>query len=143
MLDATIGEDPADPATHLPAGQSRPKFMDVLQAKVLTGARIGILEPLFGGTFFTLTGIMRGGACPDEQPIRQQCGPCKERLQQDRDRQHYGSERELQRWSSALRQTSFVKPGFVADLHTVSVRVADVCREVVGTPFGPKARFLV
>jgi amidase len=49
MLDATIGEDPADPATHLPAGQSRPKFMDVLQAKVLTGARIGILEPLFGG----------------------------------------------------------------------------------------------
>src|SRR5579863_1227830 len=23
------------------------------------------------------------------------------------------------------------------------VRVADVCREIVGTPFGPKARFLV
>ena len=30
MLDATIGEDPADPATHLPPGQSRPKFMGAL-----------------------------------------------------------------------------------------------------------------
>jgi Asp-tRNA(Asn)/Glu-tRNA(Gln) amidotransferase A subunit family amidase len=48
MLDATIGEDPADPATHLRAGQSRPKFMDALDAGALKGARIGILEPLFG-----------------------------------------------------------------------------------------------
>jgi amidase len=48
MLDATIGEDPADPATHLPQGQSRPKFMDALQAGALKGARVGILEPLFG-----------------------------------------------------------------------------------------------
>jgi Asp-tRNA(Asn)/Glu-tRNA(Gln) amidotransferase A subunit family amidase len=39
----------ADPATHLPASQSRPKFLDVLQPAVLKGARIGILEPLFGG----------------------------------------------------------------------------------------------
>src|SRR5215472_13120365 len=31
MLDATIGEDPADPATHLPPGQARPKFLDALQ----------------------------------------------------------------------------------------------------------------
>jgi len=48
MLDATIGEDPTDPATHLPPGQSRPKFADVLAAGALKGARIGILEPLFG-----------------------------------------------------------------------------------------------
>ena len=48
MLDATIGEDPGDPATHLPAGQSRPKFADALPSATLKGARIGILEPLFG-----------------------------------------------------------------------------------------------
>ena len=48
MLDATIGEDPADPATHLMQGQSRPKFVDVLRTASLTGARIGVLEPLFG-----------------------------------------------------------------------------------------------
>jgi amidase len=46
MLDNTIGEDPADPATHLPPDKSRPKFMDALQAGVLKGARIGTLEPL-------------------------------------------------------------------------------------------------
>lgn len=49
MLDATIGEDPDDPATHLPAGQSRPRFVDALQTTALKSARIGILEPLFGG----------------------------------------------------------------------------------------------
>jgi Asp-tRNA(Asn)/Glu-tRNA(Gln) amidotransferase A subunit family amidase len=48
MLDNTIGEDPADPATHLQSGQSRPRFMDALQAGALKGARIGVLEPLFG-----------------------------------------------------------------------------------------------
>jgi Asp-tRNA(Asn)/Glu-tRNA(Gln) amidotransferase A subunit family amidase len=48
MLDATVGEDPADPATHLPAGQQRPKFADALRSGSLKGARIGILEPLFG-----------------------------------------------------------------------------------------------
>src|SRR5580700_5096667 len=48
MLDATIGEDPADPATHLPTGQQRPKFVDSLQTGALKGVRIGILEPLFG-----------------------------------------------------------------------------------------------
>jgi amidase len=48
MLDTTIGEDPADPATHLQAGQSRPVFMKALQAGALKGARIGILEALFG-----------------------------------------------------------------------------------------------
>ncbi len=48
VLDATIGEDPADPATHLAPGQSRPKFADALQAVALKSARIGVLEPLFG-----------------------------------------------------------------------------------------------
>jgi amidase len=48
MLDSTIGEDSDDPATRLPAGQTRPKFLDALKAGALKGARIGILEPLFG-----------------------------------------------------------------------------------------------
>ena len=48
VLDATVGEDPADPATHLAPGQARPRFMDALDAGALKGARIGILEPLFG-----------------------------------------------------------------------------------------------
>lgn len=48
MLDATIGEDPADPATHLPAGVTRPRFSDALNPQALKGARIGVLEPLFG-----------------------------------------------------------------------------------------------
>src|SRR5579862_5132060 len=38
---------------------------------------------------------------------------------------------------------SFVEPRLIGNLDVVSVRVADVCREVVGAPFGPKARFLV
>jgi len=48
MLDVTIGEDPADPATHLQPGQQRPTFMQALDAGALKGVRIGILEPLFG-----------------------------------------------------------------------------------------------
>jgi len=49
MLDATIGEDPDDPATHLPPDQSRPKFMDALRNASLKGVHIAILEPLFAG----------------------------------------------------------------------------------------------
>jgi amidase len=48
VLDATIGEDADDPATRLAAGQSRPKFAEALPNASLRGARIGILEPLFG-----------------------------------------------------------------------------------------------
>ena len=48
VLDATIGEDQADAATHLKPGQARPKFMDGLQAGALKDVRIGVLEPLFG-----------------------------------------------------------------------------------------------
>jgi Asp-tRNA(Asn)/Glu-tRNA(Gln) amidotransferase A subunit family amidase len=46
MLDATVGEDPADPATK--TAQTRPRFADALQTGALKNARIGILEPLFG-----------------------------------------------------------------------------------------------
>ncbi|HLG99475.1 MAG TPA: amidase family protein [Bryobacteraceae bacterium] len=49
VLDATVGEDPDDPATHLAPGQSRPKFLDALQPAALKAVHIGILEPLFGG----------------------------------------------------------------------------------------------
>jgi amidase len=48
MLDVTVGEDPQDAATHWQAGQTRPKFMEALQPGALKGARIGVLEPLFG-----------------------------------------------------------------------------------------------
>src|ERR1700755_428343 len=37
----------------------------------------------------------------------------------------------------------FVEPRLIGNLDVVSVQVADVCREVIGAPFGPKARFLV
>lgn len=48
VLDATIGEDPADPATKLAPGQMRPKFGESLDANALRGARLGILTTLFG-----------------------------------------------------------------------------------------------
>src|SRR5713101_7206390 len=47
------------------------------------------------------------------------------------------------RLGACAAQTLFAKPGLVANLDVVSVRVADICREVVGTPFGPKAWFLL
>lgn len=48
MLDATVGEDPADPATHLDPGRTRPHFLEALRPDALKSARIGVLEPLFG-----------------------------------------------------------------------------------------------
>jgi Asp-tRNA(Asn)/Glu-tRNA(Gln) amidotransferase A subunit family amidase len=47
-LDATIGRDPADPATALLEGRDPPGFVQALDAGVLAGARIGILTDLFG-----------------------------------------------------------------------------------------------
>src|ERR1700740_880959 len=44
---------------------------------------------------------------------------------------------------SSISYLLFVEPRLIGNLDVVSVRVADVCREVVGTPFGPKARLLV
>ena len=48
VLDATIGEDPADPATLLGSKQQRPNFTEALKSASLKDLRIGILEPLFG-----------------------------------------------------------------------------------------------
>ena len=47
-LDATIGSDPADPATALLEGRELPRFHDALDPGALRGARIGILRALFG-----------------------------------------------------------------------------------------------
>ena len=45
-LDATVGEDSADPATHL-GDRARPRFVDSLRVDALRGARIGIFVPYF------------------------------------------------------------------------------------------------
>ena len=47
-LDATIGPDPADPATRVLAGRTLPRFVDALDESALRGARIGLLIPLLG-----------------------------------------------------------------------------------------------
>ena len=47
-LDATIGADPADPATRILAGRPLPAFVDGLDAEALRGARLGVLTTLMG-----------------------------------------------------------------------------------------------
>ena len=47
-LDATVGPDPADPATAILSGRELPRFVDALDPSALAGARIGILEAYFG-----------------------------------------------------------------------------------------------
>ena len=47
-LDATIGTDPADPATRILADSPIPQFVEALDAEALQGARIGVLTALFG-----------------------------------------------------------------------------------------------
>jgi len=47
-LDATIGADPADPATTILEGKELPSFINALNPSALSGARIGILESYFG-----------------------------------------------------------------------------------------------
>ncbi len=47
-LDATIGPDPADPATRALDSVPLPRFMDALDSTVLHGARLGVLTMLFG-----------------------------------------------------------------------------------------------
>jgi len=47
-LDATIGPDPADPATDILAGREIPSFVAALDGATLDGARIGLLTSLFG-----------------------------------------------------------------------------------------------
>lgn len=48
-LDATVGPDPADPATRALEGRALPSFVDALDPEALRGARIGLLRALFGG----------------------------------------------------------------------------------------------
>ena len=47
-LDATIGADPADPATTILEGRELPSFVSALNPSALSSARIGILESYFG-----------------------------------------------------------------------------------------------
>jgi len=47
-LDATIGPDPADPATGILPGRDLPRFVEALDEHALMGARIGVLSALFG-----------------------------------------------------------------------------------------------
>lgn len=47
-LDATVGPDPADPATAILEGRPPASFVDALDPNALDGARIGILEAYFG-----------------------------------------------------------------------------------------------
>jgi len=47
-LDATIGADPADPATRILANRPLPGFVDGLDAEALRGARLGVLTMLMG-----------------------------------------------------------------------------------------------
>jgi len=47
-LDATIGPDPADPATDILAGVQLPEFVESLDAGALRGARLGVLTSSFG-----------------------------------------------------------------------------------------------
>jgi len=47
-LDATAGEDPADPATRWGADAERPRFTAALNTEALRGARLGVLQGLFG-----------------------------------------------------------------------------------------------
>ncbi|MGW8268275.1 MAG: amidase, partial [Longimicrobiales bacterium] len=47
-LDATVGPDPADPATRALGGEDLPRFVEALDAAALQGARLGIVNALFG-----------------------------------------------------------------------------------------------
>jgi len=47
-LDATVGPDPADPATRMWEGRPPVSFADALDSQALKGVRIGILRGLFG-----------------------------------------------------------------------------------------------
>ena len=48
VLDATVGYDPADPITALGVGRVPTTYRDSLRADGLEGARIGVLNDLFG-----------------------------------------------------------------------------------------------
>ncbi len=47
-LDATVGPDPADPATSILSGRGIPGFVAALDEGALDGVRVGVYRPLFG-----------------------------------------------------------------------------------------------
>ena len=61
-LDATVGPDPADPATRALEGRSLPRFVDALDEQSLRGVRIGLLSVLFGtgAEEAAAAGVVRG-----------------------------------------------------------------------------------
>ncbi len=60
-LDATVGRDPADPATAILEGRETPGFQAALDPAALDGARIGVLEAWMSeqGSAGTVTRVMR------------------------------------------------------------------------------------
>ncbi len=60
-LDATVGRDPADPATAILEGRETPNFQAALDAAALDGARIGVLEEWVPeqGSAGSVTRVMR------------------------------------------------------------------------------------
>ncbi|MYG23404.1 MAG: amidase, partial [Gemmatimonadetes bacterium] len=60
-LDATVGRDPADPATAILEGHETPNFRAALDPDALDGARIGVLEAWVPeqGSPGTVTGVIR------------------------------------------------------------------------------------
>ncbi len=60
-LDATIGEDPNDAATHL-GDRVRPHFVDSLSTTALRGARIGIFAPYFRNADADVADTIRAAA---------------------------------------------------------------------------------
>lgn len=52
LLDATVGVDPADPTTNAAQGRIPASYVKTVEGGTikLSGARIGVLEPLFGDT---------------------------------------------------------------------------------------------
>lgn len=60
-LDATVGRDPADPATAILEGRETPSFQAALDPAALYGARIGVLEAWMSeqGSAETVTRVLR------------------------------------------------------------------------------------
>jgi amidase len=48
ILDATVGVDPADPATKAGQGRNPPSYVTGLSTASLKGVRVGVLTPFFG-----------------------------------------------------------------------------------------------
>jgi amidase len=48
MLDATVGQDPADPVTSVATGRTPRSYLDAFKPDALKGARLGVLKALFG-----------------------------------------------------------------------------------------------